>query len=172
MGCGGLVQALMGLLAVPEPVGLGPAADAPRLPCLCWAVLPALATSEGSEGKAHGECGRLLLISFCPSLLLPQASPGRTGHGACTGLARSGQGGSWKGRGHHTPAKPESSGSPLTPCAPSTWALPLDTVFSHRAAVQKMLQGVCIYPLSGHSLFAGPLRDNDFPCMIPSVSAA
>lgn len=94
----GLLQALLGLLAVPEPAGLGPAANAPRLLCLCWALplLPAPATSEGSEGEADGECGRLLLISFCPSLMLPQASPGRSGHGARSGLARSGQGGGWK----------------------------------------------------------------------------
>lgn len=116
-----------------------------------------------------------------PYQLLPQpaASPGFPGQDWAWGLyrackVRSG----WELEGERAPhtckgtPKPDSSGSPLTPCAPSTWALPLDTVFSHRAAVQKMLQGVCIYPLSGHSLFAGPLRDNDFPCMFPSVSAA
>lgn len=111
MGCAGLLQALMGLLEAPEPAGLGPAADAPRLPCLCWALLPALATSEGSEGKADGECRRLLLISFCPSPLLPQA-----GLGMGPGHSLQDQAGVGAGRGEapHTckgTPKPDSSDS-------------------------------------------------------------
>lgn len=137
MGCGGLVQALMGLLAVPEPTGLAPAADAPRLPCLCWALLPAVATSDG-------ECGKLLLISFCPSPRLPQASPGRTGHGAGHGLQDQAGLGAGRGEAPHTckgTPKPDSSDSPHAPCVLLTWGLPLDVVLSHRVAVQRMLQG-------------------------------
>lgn len=77
---------------------------------------------------------------------------------------------------HHTfakgPPKSDSSDSPHAPCVLLTWGLPLDVVLSHRVAVQKMLQGTCIYPLCGQFLLAGPLQDNDFPCMIPSVSTA
>lgn len=122
MGCRGLVQALKGLLAVPEPVGLGPAADAPRLPCLCWALLPALATSEGRERKADGECGRLLLISFSSSLLFPQASPGRTGHGVWTALTRPWWG--LEGERHHTPAKGPPNQRAVTPPTPHGYSQP------------------------------------------------
>lgn len=81
-----------------------------------------------------------------------------------------------EGERHHTPAKGPPNQTAVTPsppiCVSLTWGLPLDVVLSHRAAVQKILQGVCIYPLCGQFLLAGPLQENYFPCMIPSVCTA